>query len=150
GPKPRDTFVLQRGNPSARGDKVEPAFPSVLTMEEPAPAKPQATTAGRRRVLAEWIASPANPLTARGMVNRIWQYHFGRGIVRTSSDFGYRGAPPTHPELLDYLASYFTASGGRESPGWSTKKMHRLILTSNAYRMSSRPDETALARDPEN
>jgi hypothetical protein len=145
GPKPRDTFVLQRGNPASPGEKVEPGFPSVLTNQEPAPAKPQAATAGRRRVLADWLASPANPLTARVMVNRIWQYHFGRGIVRTGSDFGYRGAPPTHPELLDWLAWRFA-----HDENWSVKKMHRLILTSNAYRMSSRPDVAALARDPEN
>jgi hypothetical protein len=78
------------------------------------------------------------------MVNRIWQHHFGRGIVRSASDFGYKGTPPTHPELLDWLASEFVARK------WSLKAMHRLIVTSNAYRMSSRPDPKALAMDPEN
>ena len=78
------------------------------------------------------------------MVNRIWQHHFGRGIVRSASDFGYKGTPPTHPELLDWLASEFVARG------WSLKAMHRLIVTSSAYRMSSRPDPKALAMDPEN
>src|SRR5262249_21702233 len=103
-----------------------------------------AKTSGRRRVLADWIASPDNPLTARALVNRIWQHHFGRGLVRSPSDFGYRGAPPTHPELLDWLAGEFIARG------WSLKAMHRLIVTSSAYRMSSRPDPAALRRDPEN
>jgi hypothetical protein len=95
-------------------------------------------------VLADWIASPENPLTARVLVNRVWQYHFGRGIVRSTSDFGYRGTPPTHPELLDWLASEFVAGG------WKLKTLHKLIVTSNAYRMSSRPDTAALAKDPEN
>jgi mono/diheme cytochrome c family protein len=146
GPVPRETFVLKRGNPQAQGDKVEPGFPSVLTTREPAlPAPdPKAQTSGRRRVLAEWIASSDNPLTARVLVNRLWQYHFGRGIVRSSSNFGYGGTPPTHPELLDWLASEFVARG------WKLKAMHRLVVLSNAYRMSSRRDEAAYAKDPEN
>jgi hypothetical protein len=156
GPTPPDTFVLVRGDPRSRGEKVEPGFPSVLTSK--APAFPAAATggrtAGRRRVLAEWVASPENPLTARVMVNRIWQHHFGRGIVRSASDFGFRGSPPTHRELLDWLAAEFvspSASGGREpAVPWALKHLHRLIVTSNAYRMSSRPDPAALARDPEN
>jgi hypothetical protein len=145
GPKPRDTFVLLRGNPSNHGDKVESGFPSVITGKEAPVAKRQAASAGRRRVLAEWLASADNPLTARVMVNRIWQFHFGRGIVRSTSDFGYRGTPPTHPELLDFLAWRFA-----HDEQWSIKKMHRLILTSNTYRMSSRPDQAALGKDPEN
>src|SRR5262249_10583442 len=134
GPVPRETFVLKRGNSQARGDKVEPGFPSVLTMKElvlPAP-DPKAQTSGRRRVLAEWIASPDNPLTARVLVNRLWQFHFGRGIVRSSSNFGYGGTPPTHPELLDWLAREFVQRGLR------LKTMHKLIVMSNTYRMSSR------------
>src|SRR5262249_60539560 len=103
-----------------------------------------AKTSGRRRVLADWIASPDNPLTARVMVNRIWQHHFGRGLVRSPSDFGYRGAPPTHPELLDWLASEFVARG------WKLKAMHRLILTSQAFRMSSDIDPALRTKDPEN
>jgi hypothetical protein len=94
--------------------------------------------------LANWIASPKNQLTARVMVNRIWQHHFGRGLVRSSSNFGTQGDAPTHPELLDWLASEFIASG------WSVKAMHRLILASNAYRMSSRPGAAALSADPRN
>jgi hypothetical protein len=105
---------------------------------------PDASTSGRRRVLADWIASPENPLTARVMTNRIWQHHFGRGLVRSSSDFGYRGTPPTHPELLDWLAGEFIARG------WSVKALHKLIVLSSAYQMSSRPDSEALTRDPEN
>jgi hypothetical protein len=142
---PAKTFVLLRGNPRSRGDAVEPAFPSVLADKPPPPAPPRdARTSGLRRVLADWVASPGNPLVARVLVNRLWQHHFGRGIVRSPNDFGYRGSPPTHPELLDWLAGELVAGG------WSLKAMHRLIVTSSAYRMSSRPDPAALARDPEN
>ncbi len=150
--QPRETFVLQRGNPQAHGDRVDPAFPSVLL---PANAKPPelsprregAETSGRRRVLADWIASPTNPLTARVMVNRVWQYHFGRGLVRSSSNFGYMGTPPTHPELLDWLASELVRNG------WKLKPLHRLIVTSKAFRMASAlaSQPSALSqRDPEN
>jgi hypothetical protein len=146
GRTPPETFVLLRGNARSKGDKVGPGFPSVLTDKAPALPEPgpDAKTSGRRRVLADWIAGKDNPLTARVMVNRLWQYHFGRGVVRSPNDFGYRGAPPTHPELLDWLASEFVERG------WKLKAMHRLIVTSNAYRMSSRPDPAALAKDPEN
>jgi mono/diheme cytochrome c family protein len=146
GPTPRETFVLLRGNPQAKGEKVEPGFPSVLPAV--APALPQAhgdaRTSGRRRLLAAWIANPQNPLTARVVVNRLWQYHFGRGIVRSSSNFGYQGTRPSHPELLDWLASEFVARG------WKLKAMHKQLLLSNTYRMSSRPNASALAKDPEN
>ena len=146
GPTPRDTFVFARGNPHAPGEKVEPGFPSVLTTATPALPPPSAgqQTSGRRRALADWIVSPENPLTARVMANRLWQYHFGRGIVRSSSNFGYQGTPPTHPELLDWLASELVARG------WRLKAIHKLILMSDTYRMASRPDPAALARDPEN
>ncbi len=141
-----DTFVLLRGNPHVKGERVEPAFPDVLGGVKPViptPA-PGAKTSGRRRALADWIASPNNPLTARVMVNRLWQYHFGRGIVRSSSNFGLQGDKPTHPELLDWLADEFIRRG------WSLKQLHRLILTSNAYRMSSRGNDKALSADPTN
>jgi hypothetical protein len=95
-------------------------------------------------VLADWIADANNPLTARVMVNRIWEYHFGRGIVRSASNFGYQGSPPTHPELLDWLANEFV------SHNWSIKHIHRLILTSATFRMSGRIDAAAAAKDPEN
>jgi hypothetical protein len=94
--------------------------------------------------LAEWIARKENPLTARVMVNRIWGHHFGRGIVATASDFGMRGAVPTHPELLDWLAGEFVARR------WSIKAMHRLIVTSATYRQVSKPSAAAMERDPEN
>jgi hypothetical protein len=95
-------------------------------------------------VLAQWVASPANPLTARVMVNRIWQHHFGRGIVRTSSDFGFQGTRPTHPQLLDWLAAKFVQSG------WSVKDIHRLIMSSAAYQMSSRLNRQSYDVDPTN
>jgi hypothetical protein len=146
GPTPPETFVLARGDPRSPGARVGPGFPSVLTTEAPVLPEPpsDATSSGRRRVLADWVASPANPLTARVMVNRVWGHHFGRGLVRTPSDFGYRGAPPTHPELLDWLSAEFVERG------WDLKALHRLIVTSDAYKRSSRPDPTALAQDPEN
>jgi mono/diheme cytochrome c family protein len=146
GPGAPETFVLLRGNPHVKGDKVEPAFPTIFNLREPKlplPA-PGAKTSGRRRVLADWIASPDNALTARVFVNRLWQHHFGRGIVRSPNDFGMQGSRPTHPELLDWLASEFVASG------WSMKAMHRLILASNAYQMSSRANAEALKIDPAN
>ena len=95
-------------------------------------------------MLANWIASADNPLTARVMVNRLWHYHFSRGLVRTVSDFGYGGKPPTHPELLDWLTSEFVDGG------WRLKRLHRLIVMSSTYQMSSLPNEAALAKDPEN
>jgi hypothetical protein len=103
-------------------------------------------SSGRRTALADWIASPDNPLTARVMVNRLWQHHFGEGIVRTPSDFGINGERPTHPELLDWLATQFIEKK------WSLKAMHRLMLTSNAYRQSTeRPDYQKYAEmDPKN
>jgi hypothetical protein len=98
----------------------------------------------RRTALANWLASPANPLTARVMINRIWQHHFGRGMAPMPSEFGTRAEPPTHPELLDWLASEFIARG------WSIKQMHKLMLLSATYQQSSQPSHEALARDPEN
>jgi hypothetical protein len=146
GPTPPPTYILVRGNPHVQGEQVEPGFPQVLTSAEPAIPAPSAgaKTAGRRRVLADWIASGDNPLTARVIVNRLWQNHFGRGIVRSPNDFGLQGTRPTHPELLDWLASEFVTQG------WRWKPLHRLILTSNAYRMSSRANSKALAADPAN
>lgn len=139
-----DTCILIRGNPHARGDKVAPAFPQVLSTTPPVIPEPpaDARSTGRRLVLAKWIASPDHPLTARVMVNRIWHWHFGRGLVRSVSNFGFQGDKPTHPELLDWLASEFVRQG------WSMKAMHRLILTSSAYQMSSRGDAQSLAADP--
>lgn len=140
------THILLRGNPSSPGDEVQPGFPSVLSPPEIQvdPPAPGAESSGRRLALARWLTDPTNPLTARVMVNRIWQYHFGRGLVRSSSDFGFQGTRPTHPELLDWLACRFIESG------WSIKAMHRRIMNSAAYQMSSRPDDAALAKDPVN
>lgn len=149
GPVPPDTHVFLRGDPQHKGDRVDLGFPAVLSSpHSPGPkllSPPQdSSTSGRRRVLADWIASSENPLTARVLVNRVFQYHFGRGIVRSSSNFGFLAAPPTHPELLDWLASTFVDGG------WKLKPLHRLILTSNTFRMASRADAAVLARDPEN
>lgn len=142
----RPAHVLLRGNPHARGDEVTPGFPSVLSPPEiPMPEIPEgAASSGRRSILADWIASPQNPLTARVMVNRIWQYHFGRGIVRSSSDFGFQGTRPTHPELLDWLAATFV------DYDWSIKAMHRLIMNSATYQMSSAANSEYLTKDPVN
>jgi hypothetical protein len=140
------TFVLGRGNVHVPGDEVQPGFLSVVTDQAPelAAMTPSASTSGRRLALAKWIASDTNPLTARVMANRLWQFHFGRGIVRSTSNFGFLGTPPTHPELLDYLASKLVANG------WHLKPLHRMILLSNTYRMSSQGNPDALKRDPEN
>jgi hypothetical protein len=140
---PGPTHVLIRGNPHAPGAEVRPAFPTVLGGA--VPALPQGgRTSGRRTALANWIASADNALTARVFVNRLWQHHFGRGIVATPNDFGKFGTAPTHPELLDWLASEFVAGG------WHVKRMHRLILLSNTYQMSSRASEARLKLDPAN
>ena len=137
------TKILRRGNPALEGEEVFPAFPAVLSPPEPVIQK-LAKSSGRRTALAKWIGSKDNPISARVMVNRIWQYHFGRGIVRSSSDFGYQGDKPTHPELLDWLAIRFMDSG------WDIKAMHRLIMNSDAYKRSSKPNDLALEQDPLN
>jgi hypothetical protein len=134
---PPRTRVLERGELSNLGEEVQPGFPIVV-----APS-PQALPP-RRADLANWIASRENPLTARVLVNRVWQHHFGRGLVPTPSDFGIRGQRPTHPELLDWLAVEFMDSA------WSIKHVHRLLLTSAAYQQSSKPSPEALAKDPDN
>jgi hypothetical protein len=136
------SYFLRRGEYTARGPAVEPAFPAVLGPAAPAIA-PAAETTGRRRALAGWLTRPDHPLTARVMVNRLWQGHFGRGLVATPSDFGRMGEEPSHPELLDWLASELVERG------WSLKALHRLIVTSATYRQSSRPSPTP-ATDSEN
>lgn len=139
------TLLLRRGNPGSPGEAVEPAFPTILGSAVPRIAPPSSgRSSGRRRALAEWITSAGNPLTARVMVNRVVQHHFGRGLVRTTSDFGLQGSAPTHPELLDWLARDFMDGG------WSLKHLHRRILNSQAYRASSAPSEEALKLDPSN
>jgi cytochrome c553 len=145
-PRPEPTHLMVRGNPHVPGDVVEPHFPTLFGV--PAPKIPEAPagarSAGRRRVLAEWMTSPDNMLTARVIVNRVWQHHFGRGIVRSSSNFGELGTPPTHPELLDWLALWLIDND------WKLKPLHRLIMASNTYQMSSRGNEQAIALDPTN
>jgi hypothetical protein len=127
------------------GAVVEPGVPSVFD-PNPLPITPPAgrATTGRRTALAEWLVRPDNPLTARVAVNRVWQQHFGRGLVATSSDFGHLGEPPSHPELLDWLTRRFVDGG------WHIKPLHREIVLSQAYRQSSVPSAAAMRTDPEN
>jgi hypothetical protein len=125
------THVLLRGLAANRGEEVEPAVPIVLSSKPLPFPKPQGSTSLRRRTYAEWIVSPQNPLTWRVMVNRVWQHHFGAGIVASPSNFGLSGMKPTHPELLDWLAAQFIANGGRLKP------LHKLMLMSATYRQQS-------------
>ena len=135
--KPRDTFVLQRGQYDKPGEKVTAGIPEVFgALPEGAPTN--------RLGLARWVVAPTNPLTARVMINRFWQMYFGTGIVKTAEDFGTQGEWPTHPELLDWLAIQFVRSG------WDVKAMQRLILTSATYRQSSATTPEWVAKDPEN
>ena len=152
GPDPGPMPIHARGSAHAPGEPMVPGVPAVLTPEGSDP-KPLAATAverdgrassGRRLELAKWMVDPSNPLTSRVMANRIWQHHFGRGIVATTSDFGKLGEKPTHPELLDWLAGQFIKSG------WDMKAMHRLILMSRTYRLSSEPESANLEKDPRN
>lgn len=146
GPKPPPTHVLLRGSAHAEGDEVQPGFPAIWGNEAAviAPPAPDAKSSNRRLALAQWITRDDNPRTARVMVNRIWEHHFGRGLCPTPNDFGYLGTAATHPELLDWLATEFVAKG------WSMKAMHRLILNSKAYRMSIASEPKAAAADPAN
>jgi hypothetical protein len=141
--KPRDTFILLRGQYDQHGDKVSPDVPKSL------PPLPQGAPHNRLG-LAEWLVSPTNPLTARVAVNRYWQTFFGIGIVKTSGDFGSQGEEPSHPALLDWLACEFTSPSDSRTPRWDVKQMVRLIVTSAAYRQSSVVTHELLARDPEN
>ncbi len=135
-------YVLKRGDPDRKGSQVGPRPPGALVPEGTPELAPDARNP--RTALARWVTAPDNPLTARVMVNRVWQYHFGRGIVETANDFGVNGSPPSHPELLDYLANEFIANG------WRLKPLHRMILLSSTYRQASRsPDAAAATRqDP--
>jgi cytochrome c553 len=136
-----DVRIHRRGDYNNLGEVVPRGMPEVLRAVNP---PPPITTGSGRRELADWVASPKNPLTARVMVNRIWQHHFGAGLVRTPGDFGLRGEAPTHPELLDYLASAFVQSG------WSIKAMHRLMLNTATYQQAATGNPDSLRRDPEN
>jgi len=138
GPEAPPTFVLGGGSWTAPKEEVKPGFLSILDPGDADVAK------GRRTALANWLADPKNPLTARVMVNRIWQGHFGTGIVASSGDFGIMGDRPTNPELLDYLAATFVENG------WSVKRLHRAIMLSDVYQQSSLSQDAAAAIDPEN
>ncbi len=131
-PELASTYLLEGGELANRGEKVEPGFlKAVIGNEENAKIPFAGGSSGRRTALAEWIASPDNPLTARVMANRIWMHHIGEGIVRTPSDFGINGDRPSHPELLDYLATQFVEKK------WSMKAMHKMVLLSNTYQQST-------------
>jgi mono/diheme cytochrome c family protein len=135
--KPRDTFILARGDYRNQTDKVQPGVPAMLP---PLPASAPLN----RLTLARWLVDPAHPLTSRVAVNRYWQTYFGYGIVKTQEDFGVQGEPPVNPELLDWLATEFVRTG------WDVRGMQRLIVTSATYRQSSKTTAALLEKDPEN
>jgi hypothetical protein len=137
--EPLAVHRLRRGELSKPCEVVAPAFPAALLAAGPSPLPPTP----RRAALARWLTAPDNPLTARVLVNRVWAWHFGQGLVRTPNDFGTQGEPPTHPELLDWLARDFVEHG------WQLKPLHRLIVLSSTYRMGSVADSCGLAVDPE-
>jgi hypothetical protein len=138
------TFVLRGGAWDAPMEEVQPGFLSILD-PKPAQVVPTEKSTGRRTALANWLASESNPLSTRVMVNRVWHYHFGRGLVGTPSDFGVMGERPSHRELLDWLTAKFV---GEDQ--WSLKKLHRRIVLSATYQQSSLHREDAAAVDPEN
>lgn len=149
--------ILKGGDVHRLGAAVQPRFPSVLLPPDApplqwiapvrgaqSPGEGQIISTGRRLTLARWLTQKEHPLTARVMMNRLWHYHFGRGIVATPNDFGRNGQPPSHPELLDWLATEFTTQG------WSLKQMHELLVLSNTYQQSSAVDSAKQKRDPDN
>ncbi|MCA9056726.1 MAG: DUF1553 domain-containing protein, partial [Planctomycetaceae bacterium] len=150
------TCILVGGDPFSPSQPVEPGVLSVVDSftaavtsatrnstlnPRPSPLSPQPSITGRRLELAEWIASPGNPLTARVMVNRLWQWHFGQPLAGNPNNFGATGKKPTHPELLDWLAGEFVRQG------WSVKAIHRLILSSDAYRRASQHPQPELMQE---
>jgi hypothetical protein len=141
-----ETFVARRGDPKVHGPSVLPRPPGILLASNDFSdaLTPTGKTTGRRLALCRWLTRPENPLTSRVMVNRLWQHHFGRGIVATPSDFGVRGESPSHPELLDWLATELVAGG------WRLKPIHRLIVTSATYRQAATTASRQAADDPEN
>ncbi len=140
--QPGATHLLRRGDPLQEGETVAPS--GIETIAPPLVIAADAPESARREALARWIGDPANPLPARVMVNRAWHYHFGRGIVATPGDFGFNGSPPSHPALLDWLASEY------RDGGYQLKPIHRLLMRSSAYRQSSRLDLKAREADREN
>jgi hypothetical protein len=141
-PQAPPTYLLIRGKAATPGPEVTPAVPEVLVRAQPEFPPPQRSSL-RRLTLARWLASRDNPLTARVIVNRVWQHHFGEGLVRTPSDFGVMGDRPTHPELLDWLTTWFM------DHDWSIKQLTRLILASNTYRMSNAWNPQYGSKDPD-
>lgn len=142
---PEPVYLLRRGDVMQRGDPVTPgALSQIKTLSPDLLSDENAPEPERRLALARWIASPQNPLTARVLVNRLWQYHFGRGLVSTPSDFGHNGEKPSHPELLDWLATEFMADG------WRLKALHRLMVTSYAYQQASEANAKGMATDAGN
>ena len=137
------THVLAGGAYDSQREEVQPGFLTILDASD-ARITPMRNSSGRRAALANWLADPANPLTTRVIVNRIWHYHFGRGISGTPSDFGIMGERPANRELLDYLTAEFVENG------WSLKRLHRKIVTSNTYRQSSTQNPEAAKVDPDN
>ena len=145
--EPSTAYLQRRGDPVDYGEVVEPGVPHVLqnaALKPYQPISPFAGASGRRLALANWLTQPNHPLTARVAVNQLWLRHFGRGLVPTVSNFGHSGIAPGNQELLDWLATEFVESG------WSMKKMHRLMVTSSAYRQTSQVDEKLAAADPDN
>ena len=140
---PEVVHVLLRGRAASPGEVAPPVLPEALVTSQPAFSS-NGDSSGRRLALARWIANSENPLTARVLVNRVWQQHLGQGLVRTGGDFGAMGDRPSHPELLDWLAGRFIQEG------WSLKKLHTLIMASNTYRMDKTPVAEYLEADPEN
>lgn len=139
------TFVLAHGDFRKRGERVDPGFPSSIGASGPLSAAETDSLPPRRRAaLAEWLTAKEQPLLGRVMANRIWQHHFGAGLVRTPNDFGRQGDPPTHPRLLDWLAVEFAERG------WSIKQMHKLIMLSSTYRLSSVASSHSMEVDPDN
>ncbi len=143
GPKAPVTHVLKRGNPAGPGPAAEPGFPAVLSTKRGDQPRPTARSSGRRLWLARWLSSPENPLVARVIANRVWQFHFGRGIVGSANDLGVMGDEPSHPELLDWLASELIAGG------WRLKPLHRKIVLSETYQRSARLQAQAAKVDPD-
>jgi hypothetical protein len=143
GGTPSPTFLRKRGDFYTPGPEVSPTFPGVL-QDGPPRFEQTSRSSGRRAALAAWLTRPGHPLTSRVIANRLWQHHLGRGIVPTPSDFGKTGEPPTHPALLDWLASELV------SRGWSMKAIHRLIVTSATYRQSAAESPVAQRVDPDN
>ncbi len=148
GGRPSTTFLLKRGNHLSPGDAVTPGVPAVLTNGlapyRVDPLEHSQDSSGRRLALARWLTQPGHPLTSRVLVNQVWLRHFGQGLVPSPSNFGRSGEPPTHPQLLDWLATEFV------SRGWSIKDLHRIMMNSTAYRQTSRISPRALQLDPGN